>query len=272
MTQTNTHSKSNQDLIAYSTRLGDDAIVIGHRLSEWISNAPFLEEDIALGNVALDFIGHARMYYGYSAELTNKENGINGTKAARYANKTEDDFAYFRDERQFQNHLLHELHKGDFSYTTMRQLLIDIYNKFFLEKLKNSNDETLAAIAVKAAKETRYHCRRSKDWTLRLGDGTAESHQRMQTALDDLWGYSHELFEQDDLEQRLVKLGVAVDCASLKADWLAEVTEIIEQATLTVPTKEWAVRGGRQGYHTEHLGHLLTEMQFIARSFPDAKW
>jgi len=260
MTQTNT----NQDIIDYTVRLGDDAIVIGHRVSEWISNAPFLEEDIALGNVALDFIGHARMYYGYAAELTNKTNGNDDT--------TEDDFAYLRDERQFQNHLLHELHKGDFAYTTIRQLLIDIYNKYFLEKLKDSSDETLAAIAIKAAKETRYHCRRSKDWTLRLGDGTSESHQRMQTALDDLWGYSHELFEQDELEQRLVALGVAVDCASLKADWLAEVSAIIEQATLTVPTQEWAVRGGRQGYHTEHLGHLLTQMQFIARSFPDAKW
>jgi len=266
MTQTNT--KHSQDLIAYSTRLGDDAIVIGHRISEWISNAPFLEEDIALGNVALDFIGHARMYYSYAATMTNKEN----ISEHNTEDKTEDDFAYLRDERQFQNHLLHELHKGDFAYTTMRQLLIDIYNKYFLEKLKNSTDETLAAIAVKAAKETRYHCRRSKDWTLRLGDGTAESHQRMQTALDDLWGYSHELFEQDKLELRLVASGVAVGCASLKADWLAEVSAIIEQATLTVPTQEWTVRGGRQGYHTEHLGHLLTEMQFIARSFPDAKW
>jgi len=260
MTQINT----NQDVIDYATRLGDDAIVIGHRISEWISNAPFLEEDIALGNVALDFIGHARMYYTYAADVTNKERGT--------SDKTEDDFAYLRDEREFQNHLLHELHKGDFAYTTMRQLLVDIYNKYFLEQLKHSNDETLAAIAVKAAKETRYHCRRSKDWTLRLGDGTAESHQRMQKALDDLWGYSHELFEQDDLEQRLVAAGIAVDCANLKAHWLAEVTEIIEQATLTVPTQEWAVRGGRQGYHTEHLGHLLTDMQFIARSFPDAKW
>jgi len=259
-----TEMNTNQDIIDYAARLGDDAIVIGHRISEWISNAPFLEEDIALGNVALDFIGHARMYYSYAANLSNSQNGT--------TDKTEDDFAYLRDERQFQNHLLHELHKGDFAYTTMRQLLIDIYNKYFLEQLKNSNDETLAAIAVKAAKETRYHCRRSKDWTLRLGDGTAESHQRMQTALDDLWGYCHELFEQDELEQKLVTAGVAVDCASLKADWLAEVTAIIEQATLTVPTQDWAVRGGRQGYHTEHLGHLLTEMQFVARSFPDAKW
>ncbi len=260
MTQTN----NKQDLIDYTVRLGDDAIVIGHRVSEWVSKAPFIEEDIALGNVALDFIGHARMYYTYAADVDNAQTGNN--------DKTEDDFAYLRDERQFQNHLLHELHKGDFAYSTIRQLLIDVYNKYFLEQLKNSNDETLAAIAVKAAKETKYHCRRSKDWTLRLGDGTEESHQRMQTALDDLWGYSHELFEQDELELRLVKAGVAVDCANLKDSWLAEITSIIEQATLTVPSQEWAVRGGRQGYHTEHLGHLLTEMQFVHRSFPGAKW
>jgi len=260
MTQIN----AKQDLIDYTVRLGDDAIVIGHRVSEWVSKAPFIEEDIALGNVALDFIGHARMYYTYAANVDNILTGKD--------DKTEDDFAYLRDERQFQNHLLHELHKGDFAYTTMRQLLVDVYNKYFLEQLKNSNDETLAAIAIKAAKETKYHCRRSKDWTLRLGDGTEDSHQRMQKALDDLWGYSHELFEQDELELRLVEAGIAVDCASLKASWLAEITAIIEQATLTVPTQEWAVRGGRQGYHTEHLGHLLTEMQFVHRSFPGAKW
>ncbi len=255
---------SKQDTIDYAARLGDDAIVIGHRISEWVSKAPFIEEDVALGNVALDFIGHARMYYTYAAQLSNEQNGTD--------DKTEDDFAYLRDERQFQNHLLHELHKGDFAYTTARQLLIDVYNKYFLEQLKNSTDATLAAIAVKAAKESKYHGRRSKDWTLRLGDGTSESHERMQLALNDLWGYSHELFELDELEQRLVAAGIAVDCTRLKADWLKEVTAIIEQATLTVPEQDWAVSGGRQGYHTEHLGHLLTEMQFVYRSFPGAKW
>lgn len=252
-------SANKEDIIEYAVRLGDDAIVLGHRISEWVSNGPFLEEDIALGNVALDFIGRARMYYTYAAELTG-----NG--------KTEDDFAYLRDERQFQNYLINELPRGDFAYSTARQLFLDVYNTHYLAGLMQSKDETLAAIAAKAAKETKYHLRRSTDWTLRLGDGTEESHQRMQTAIDELWGYTHEMFEQDALEQRLIEAGIAVDAAAFKDQWLADVTKVLEEATLTVPTAEWAVRGGREGYHTENLGHLLTEMQFLHRSYPNCKW
>lgn len=255
-----------QDLLTYTVRLGDDAIVLGHRVSEWVSYAPFLEEDIALGNVALDYIGHARMYYSYAAELANQ------SLSEGEQEKTEDSFAYMRNEREYQNHLLNELPKGDFAYSVVRQLLLDIYNKYFYDALKQSSDETLVAIANKAAKETRYHCRRSHDWTLRLGDGTDESKQKMQVALDDIWGFTTELFEHDDVESRLIELGVAVDCAAFKENWLADVKAIVEQATLTLPTSEWAVRGGREGYHTEHLGHLLTELQFVHRSFPDAKW
>ncbi len=257
-----TQSNSKQDLLTYTVRLGDDAIILGHRLSEWVSYGPFLEEDIALGNVSLDFIGHAQMYYTYAATLSNEV----GDK------KAEDDFAYLRDEREFQNHIIHELPRGDFAYSVVKQLLIDLYNKHYIEELKSSNDETLSAIAAKAAKEVTYHCRRSKEWTLRLGDGTEESHLKMQRALDDLWGYTHEIFEQDELELRLVAQGIAVDSASLKDKWFDDVKAIIEQATLKLPTSEWAVRGGRAGYHTENLGHLLTEMQFVHRSFPGAKW
>lgn len=248
-----------QDLIDYTVRLGDDAIVLGHRISEWVSNGPFLEEDIALGNVALDFIGRARMYYSYAADLAG-----NG--------KTEDDFAYLRDERQFQNHLINELPRGDFAYTIVRQLFIDVYHTHYLAALVNSQDETLAAIAAKGIKETRYHLRRSRDWALRLGDGTEESRQRMQYAIDDIWGYTHEIFEHDALEQRLIEVGVAVDASLFKAQWLVDVTAVLEAATLTVPVAEWAVRGGREGYHTENLGHLLTEMQFVHRSYPNCKW
>ncbi len=257
-----TQSNSKQDLLTYTLRLGDDAIILGHRLSEWVSYGPFLEEDIALGNVSLDFIGHAQMYYTYAAKISNETGD----------NKTEDDFAYLRNEREFQNHLMHELPRGDFAYSMVKQLLIDLYNKHYIEELKSSKDETLAAIAAKAAKEITYHCRRSKEWTLRLGDGTEESHLKMQQAFDDLWGYTHEIFEQDELELRLVAQGIAVDSASLKDKWLNDVKAIIEQATLKLPTSEWAVRGGRAGYHTENLGHLLTEMQFVHRSFPGAKW
>ena len=243
----------------YAVRLGDDALVLGHRLSEWVSNAPFLEEDIALGNVALDYIGRSRFYYGYGAELAGD-------------GKTEDDFAFLRDEREFQNYLIHELPRGDFAFTMARQLMVDTFNHFYLQALCQSSDAQLAAIAEKAIKETRYHLRRSTDWTMRLGDGTEESHRRMQTALDSLWDYSHELFEPDDLEQYLIEQNIAVDTRLLKAPWLEKVGDILEQATLSLPDHSAAVRGGRQGYHTENLGHLLAEMQFVHRCYPGCQW
>nr|WP_136251281.1 1,2-phenylacetyl-CoA epoxidase subunit PaaC [Ningiella ruwaisensis] len=250
---------SQADLIEYATRLGDDSLILGHRISEWASNGPFLEEDIALGNVALDYIGRARMYYTYAAELTGE-------------GKTEDDFAYLRNERDFSNYLLNELPKGDFAFTIVRQLFIDVFNSLFLPQLQTSANEHLAAIASKAVKETRYHLRRSKDWSIRLGDGTEESHQRMQKALADLWGYVHEMFEPDELEKRLIAQGIAVDTANLKEQWLAEITETLNTATLEVPEAEWAVRGGRAGHHTEHLGHLLCVMQSVHIRYPGAKW
>jgi len=256
-------SMQNMDLKAatleYVTRLGDDSVVLGHRISEWTSNGPFLEEDIALSNVALDYIGRARMYYSYAAELADD-------------GRTEDDFAYLRDERAFRNLLINELPRGDFAYTIVRQLFVDVFNSLYLPRLMQSADKTIAAIAAKAIKETQYHLRRSRDWTLRLGDGTEESHQRMQKALDALWGYTHEMFELDALEQQLVEAGVAVDSTALKSAWRDQVAAIVEEATLTCPEDSWAVRGGRIGYHTENLGHLLTEMQFVHRSYPGCRW
>lgn len=248
-----------QATITYAARLGDDALVLGHRISEWVSNGPFLEEDIALGNVALDFIGRSRMYYTYAAELTGNE-------------KTEDDFAYLRNEREFQNHLINELPRGDFAYTIARQLILDVYHSHYLSALVKSNDETLAAIAAKGIKETRYHLRRSTDWVLRLGDGTDESHQRLQAAIDDIWGYTTEMFEHDTLEQGLIEAGVAVDASLFKDQWLAGVKEILIAATINVPTTEWAVRGGREGYHTENLGHLLSDLQYVHRCNPGCQW
>lgn len=246
-------------VLAYAIRLGDDALIMGHRLSEWISRGPFLEEDIALGNVALDFVGRARMLYSYAAELAGDD-------------KTEDDFAYLRDERQFQNHLIYELPKGDFAYTMVRQLFVDVYNNLLLASLQKSADKQLAAIAAKSIKESNYHLRRSRDWVLRLGDGTEESHKRAQYAVDDLWGYTHEMFEQDDIEQALVKDGIAVDATTIRDEWKSQVSKVLLEATLTVPEDAWAVRGGREGYHTENLGHLLTEMQFVHRSYPASQW
>ncbi len=250
---------SETDLIEYATRLGDDAVVLGQRLSEWCSNAPFLEEDLALANTALDFIGRARMYYGYAAELADD-------------GRDEDDFAYLRDQREFRNLLLCELPRGDFAYSMARQFLIDVFNRLFLERLLASKDERLAAIAAKAIKESRYHLRRSRDWMLRLGDGTEESHRRLQRAVDDLWGFTHELFELDELEQRLVEAGIAVDTPALRDAWRAEVAEVLAEATLQQPADDWAVKGGREGYHTEYLGHLLTEMQSLHRAYPGCEW
>ncbi len=251
--------QQSQAILDYAVRLGDDALVLGHRISEWVSYGPFLEEDIAYGNVALDYIGRARMFYSYAAQLSG-----NG--------KTEDDFAYSRNEREFANLLIHELPKGDFAYSQVRQLLVDVYASLFLSQLLQSQDETLAAVAAKAIKESRYHLRRSRDWVLRLGDGTQESHDRTQRAVDSLWGYTHELFEMDALEQQLADAGIGVDVAALRGPWHAQVSEILTEATLTVPEDGWKVRGGRQGYHTENLGQLLTELQFVHRSYPGCQW
>lgn len=248
-----------QATLKYVIRLGDDAVVLGHRVSEWCRNAPFLEEDLALQNVALDFIGRARMYYGYAAELADD-------------GRTEDDFAYMRDHRDYQNLLLMELPRGDFACTMVRQLFVDVYNLLYLQQLMQSKDTTLAAIAGKAIKESQYHLRRSHEWVLRLGIGTDESHQRSQKAVEDLWGFTHELFDVDALEQQLVDAGIAVDSATLKPLWTKQVSAILHEATLNIPTDEWFVRGGRAGYHTEYLGQMLNEMQCVHRAYPAQQW
>lgn len=246
-------------ILEYTTRLGDDALVLGHRLSEWCSNGPFLEEDLALQNTALDYIGRARMYYSYAAKIS--DNG-----------KTEDDFAFNRDQREFRNLLIYELPRGDFAHTMVRQLIIDSYNMQYLARLCESKDETLSAIAAKAIKESRYHLRRSQDWVIRLGDGTAESHARAQSALDDLWGYTHEMFKSDESELTLANASIAVDNQHLKDAWKQQMIKTLTTATLQVPTDSWQVNGGREGYHTENLGHLLNEMQSVHRAYPGVKW
>lgn len=248
-----------QATLEYVTRLGDDSVVLGHRISEWVSYGPFLEEDIAYGNVALDYIGRARMYYSYAAELADD-------------GRTEDDFAYMRSDRDYRNLLLMEMPRGDFAYSQVRQLLADAYATVMLPELIKSKDQTIAAVAAKAIKETKYHLRRSRDWVLRLGDGTEESHQRTQKAVDQLWGYTHELFDMDETEQLLADNGIGVDVSKLRDAWHAMVSEILTAATLTVPDDSWAVRGGRTGYHTENLGHMLTEMQIVHRSHPGCQW
>ena len=245
--------------IEYTLRLGDDALLLGHRVSEWTSHAPFLEEELGLANVALDFIGRARLFYAYAAALAGQ-------------GRTEDDYAYRRDEHEFKNLLLMELPRGDFAFTIVRQFLVDSFHMQFLPALAESGDETLAAIGAKTLKESTYHLRRSREWMLRLGDGTEESHYRTQRALDELWAYTDELFAMDPLEQRLSARGIAVERASLAARWTTEVESVLAQATLTRPLSTWSVNGGRAGIHTEHLGHLLTELQCVQRRYPGAQW
>lgn len=247
------------DIAKYAVRLGDDALILGQRISEWTSNAPFLEEDLALTNVALDFIGRARMFYQYAAELTGGE-------------CTEDTFAYTRDVRDFTNLLICELPRGDFAFTIVRQYLYDVYALAYMTALTKSTDERLAAIAGKAVKECHYHVRRGADWVKRLGDGTGESRERMEKALAELWGYTHELFEVDELEQSMIDAGIAPDPRELQSAWQAQVQATLAAATLEMPTSTWVVRGGRTGFHTESLGFLLTELQFMQRAYPGMKW
>jgi ring-1,2-phenylacetyl-CoA epoxidase subunit PaaC len=252
-------SKLKTALFDYCTALGDDSVVLGHRLSEWCRNGPFLEEDLALTNVSLDFIGRARMFYSYAAELEDK-------------GRSEDDIAYLRDCRDYRNLLIYELPNGDFAFTMARQFLVDVYDMGFFTELAQSEDPMLAAIAAKAIKESRYHLRRSEDWIKRLGDGTEESHQRVQNAINQLWGYCAEMFEMSDDEQQLLETGIAVDRNALKSNWESAVHAVLEEATLDIPTDEWAIVGGRDGKHTEHLGFLLAEMQFLQRAYPGQQW
>lgn len=246
-------------LFEYLLRLGDDRLVLGHRLSEWCGHGPILEEDIALSNLALDLIGHA------SALLS-----LAGTVEGQGRN--EDALAYFREGVEFRNALMVELPKGDFGFTMVRQFLFDAYSVLLLDALSRAPDERLAAIAAKCLKEDKYHVRHSSEWVVRLGDGTDESHARAQQALDELWRYTGELFESDAVDAALAAQGIAVDLDAIRARWRTMVADVMQRATLVVPADGAMRRGGRRGRHTEHLGHMLAEMQIVARSHPGATW
>ena len=250
---------NNQAIVDYTIRLADDSLTLGHRLSEWCSNGPFLEEDIALINVSLDYVGRARMFYAHAANTEN-------------ADRSEDDICYLRDAREYRNLLINELPKGDFAFTIVRQFFVDAFNMLFYTELLKSSDSELAAIAGKSIKETKYHLRRSHDWIVRLGDGTEESHHRCQQAIDELWDYVTEMFDMDELEIELVAKGIAVDRAELRDEWQQLVSHVVEEATLTLPDHDIAIRGGRTGIHTEHLGYLLAELQYVQRAYPGNTW
>jgi ring-1,2-phenylacetyl-CoA epoxidase subunit PaaC len=251
------------DLVAYSVALGDDALVLGQRLCEWVSRLPTLEEELALGNVALDHIGRARMFYGYAVERE---------VTLGHARRSEDDLAFSRDCREFTNLLINELPRGDFAFTLVRQFLIDAFNVPFMEGLAASAEPALAQIGAKAFKESTYHLRRSRDWIPRLGDGAPEAHTRTQCAIDALWGYTRELFEPSAVELRLAPQRLVPDRSALEAQWRGTIETTFAEATLTVPQTTSSRRGGRDGLHTEHLGYLIAEMQFLQRAYPGRRW
>ena len=240
-------------------RLADDRLVLGHRLSEWCGHAPILEEDIALANIALDFIGQASALLKLAGEVEGK-------------GRTDDTLAYFRDAIEFRNAQLVELPNGDFASTIVRQFLFDAWDVLLLERLTTAANESLAGIAAKALKEAKYHLRHSAEWVRMLGDGTAESHARAQRALDELWPYTHELFLTDAIDGEAVAVRMGVDTAALRAPWLETVERVLREATLTMPKDGFAPRGGRMGRHTEHLGRMLADMQSLARAHPGATW
>ena len=259
------------DVATYALRLGDDALVASHRTGEWIASAPQLEEDVALGNIALDLLGQARSLLTYAGQVEESFGGQAGT-----AVRDEDALAYLRDEREFLNVQLVERSYGrdggDFAATMARLLILSTYQTELYSRLEASSDATLSAIAAKAVKEVDYHRDHATMWVLRLGDGTEESHRRMQAGLDDEWPYHAELFDGSHIDPVLLQAGVAVDPGHLRGPWDERVRAVVAQATLTIPDARHAVTGGRRGIHTEQMGYLLAEMQHLARSHPGAAW
>ncbi|WP_298862691.1 1,2-phenylacetyl-CoA epoxidase subunit PaaC [uncultured Sulfitobacter sp.] len=251
---------SNAALFQTLLRLGDNTLVLGHRVSEWCGKAPVLEEDIALANTALDLIGQTQMWLGYAAEIENE-------------GRSADDLAMLRDVWDFRNILMVERPNLDFGHTMMRQFLFDAYHRTLLTALKDSTNPRIAEIAAKAVKEATYHFERSAETVIALGDGTPESHEFMQNGLNLLWPFTGEMFECDAIDAEMAAAGVIPDPISLRDTWIALVSDTLTEATLAIPQDDFAHKGGRTGrQHTEHLGHLLTQMQWLQRAYPGANW
>jgi ring-1,2-phenylacetyl-CoA epoxidase subunit PaaC len=247
------------NLFQYLLRLADDRLVLGHRLSEWCGHGPILEEDIALANIALDLIGQATLYLKLAGETEGK-------------GRSEDDLAYFRDAIDYRNVQLVELPNGDYAMTMVRQFFFDVFSYHVLEQLQSSKHTEIAGIAAKGFKEVRYHVRHSSEWVVRMGDGTEESHARAQKAVDHLWRFTGEMFQADDVDRAMKDDGIGADVEAIKPKWNEIVTDVLNRATLVIPKDPPAMTGGRRGRHTEHLGHMLSEMQIVARSHPGAQW
>ncbi|NDC40194.1 MAG: phenylacetate-CoA oxygenase subunit PaaI [Chitinophagia bacterium] len=248
-----------QALYKYCLHLGDNALVQSYRLSEWCSNAPILEEDLALTNFALDMTGRAQAILGYAGEMNGQ-------------GKTADDLAYRRGEREFYNHLITEQPNGDFACTIAKLLYTATFDYLLYSELVNSADATIAAIAAKTVKEARYHMTHASDWAIRLGDGTEDSHNRMQNGLDSLWMFTGEMFETDQADALLRDKNISADLGKLKTTWLERIGAVLKEATLRIPVGDYMQTGGLQGIHTERLGHILSEMQYLQRAYPDAQW
>jgi ring-1,2-phenylacetyl-CoA epoxidase subunit PaaC len=246
-------------LFKYTVHLADNSLMMGHRLSEWTGHGPSLEQDIAITNIALDLIGQSRNFYQYAALI--KADG-----------STEDSLAYLRDAHEYKNVLLVELPNGDWAKTILKIFFFSAYQYYLYKKLIGSSDEQLSAIAEKSLKEVTYHLRWSSEWVIRLGDGTDESHTRMMNALNELWSYTGELFLAADYELQAANEGIGIDVNLLKNDWNKKVKEVFTEATITVPEIKWMQSGGKKGVHTEHLGYILAELQFLQRAYPGCEW
>jgi ring-1,2-phenylacetyl-CoA epoxidase subunit PaaC len=246
-------------IFEYCTRIGDNAVILGHRLSEWTGHSPILEEDIALGNMSLDLIGQARGFLTYAGAVEGK-------------GRSEDDLAYHRDAHQYKNKNINELPKGDFGFTMLRSFLFSSFAYLQFRDLVKSKDETISGLAEKALKEITYHVRHTSQWVIRLGDGTEESHQRINESLQELWSYTDELFEENDVDAFLQKEGISFSNKNLRAEWDKMIDEVFAKANLSKPVGGYQSKGGMLGLHTEHLGFILAEMQFLPRAYPDAIW
>ena len=250
---------TSENLYKYILGIADNSLILAQRLGELCGHGPNLETDIALTNIALDLIGQTRSYYQYAAKVVGKD-------------KTEDDIAFLRLEREYRNVLLVEQPNTHFGYVMARQFLFDVYHLMLMEKLQDSKDENLAAVAKKGIKEVSYHKRFSTDWIKRLGDGTEESNSKMQEAIDDLWRFTDELFQMTDADIAVAEQGVGIDVSELKENYYREVSEVLKEATLTIPESKYFTKGGKEGIHTEHMGYILADLQYMQKTFPNMKW
>ena len=254
------NKKEMNNLEKYSLRMADSSWILGSRLAEYSSNGPFLEEDLAITNVGLDHIGFAESLYKYTAELLGD-------------GRTADDLAFKRAEHEYVNVQLVEYPNEDFAYVMARQFLFDVFQYYFLTALKESKDDTFGVLAKKSLKEVTYHLRRSTQWMYRLGDGTQESHERLQKAINHLWMYTDELFYMNEVDKELMEQGIAVDLAKVHLEWKDKVKEVFDEATLEVPDyPKFSLKYGKDGFHTDYMGYILTEMQYLNNKYPDAKW